>query len=60
MKNEYSFPLVIIAIVLGVTLYKQFSFDTLTFEQPAMAVIYGLTFAMTMYFLFKRKKQKED
>jgi hypothetical protein len=60
MKNEYSFPLLVIAIVLGATIFKQFSFDTLRFENPAMAVVYILTFLMTVYFIFRKNKQKEN
>ena len=57
-KKEYSFPLIIIAIVLGLTIYKQFDFKSFRFEQPVMAVVYILTFAMTLYFLFKKDKEK--
>ena len=58
-KKELSFPLIIIAIVLGWTIFKQFDFESLKFEKPAMAVIYGLTFLMTIYFIFKKDKNNE-
>jgi membrane protein DedA with SNARE-associated domain len=58
-RTEYSFPLIIIAIVLGWTIFKQFDFENLKFEQPAMAVIYIITFLMTVYFIFKKDKNKE-
>ena len=58
-KKELNSGLVIIAIVLGWTLFKQFDFENLKFEKPAMAVIYGLTFIMTIYFIFKKDKNKE-
>ena len=48
----------IIAIILGVTLYKQFDFQTMTFEKPAMAVIYGITFIAAIFFLIKGRKQR--
>jgi len=57
-KKGLSFPLLIIAIVIGATIFKQFDFKNLRFEEPAMAVIYILTFLMTVYFIFKSSKQK--
>ncbi|MBB2147087.1 hypothetical protein GM921_16400 [Pedobacter sp. LMG 31464] len=59
-KKGLSFPLIIIAIVLGATIFKQFDFKTFKFESPAMAVIYILTFIMTVYFLFKNNKEKQE
>ncbi len=58
-KKEYSFPLIIIAIVLGWTIFKQFDFGNLKFEKPAMGVVYILTFLMTVYFILKKDKDKE-
>lgn len=55
-KKELSIPLIIIAVVLGWTIFKQFDFENLKFEKPAMAVVYILTFLMTLYFIFKNKK----
>lgn len=57
-KKGLSFPLLIIAIVIGATIFKQFDFKNLRFEEPAMAVIYILTFLMTVYFIFKNSKEK--
>lgn len=59
MKNKKGlpFPLVIIAIVLGWTIVKQFDFENFKFEKPAMAVIYILTFVMTVYMIFKNNNQ---
>lgn len=59
-KSEYSFPLIIIAIVLGGTIFKEFDFENLTFEKPALAVVYVLTFVMTVYFIFKKDKTKAN
>lgn len=57
-KKQYTFPLIIIAIVLGWTIIRQFDFENLKFEKPAMAVVYILTFLMTVYFIFKKDKEK--
>ncbi|MFA6277633.1 MAG: hypothetical protein WC622_12830 [Pedobacter sp.] len=59
-KKGLSFPLIIIAIVLGVTIFKQFDFKSFKFESPAMAVIYILTFVMTVYFIFKNTKEEQE
>lgn len=58
-RKQHSFPLIIIAIVLGWTIFKQFDFENVKFEKPAMAVVYILTFLMTVYFIFKKDKDKE-
>lgn len=58
-KKEQPFPLIIIAIVLGWTIFKQFNFENLKFDKPLMAVVYILTFLMTVYFIFKRDKDKD-
>lgn len=56
-KKGIPFPLLIIAIVLGWTIVKQFDFENLKFEKPAMAVIYILTFVMTVYMIFKNNNE---
>ena len=59
-KKSISFTLSIVAIILGVTLYKQFDFKTFTFEKPALAAVYGITFIASVYFMVKgaRKQQR--
>lgn len=59
-RKEYSFPLIIIAVVIGWTIFRDFDFKNLKFEKPALAVVYILTFLMTLYFIFKKDKQKEE
>lgn len=53
MKN---FPFAIIAIILGVSLYRQFDIETLTFEKPALAIVYLIAFALSVFFLIKGRK----
>lgn len=57
-KKGQAFPFAIIAIVLGWTIYKQFDFENLKFEKPVLAVVYILTFLMSVYFLVKNTKEK--
>jgi len=48
---------VIIAIIIGGALYKQFDFENLTFEKPALSIVYGLTLVTTVYFLISNYKK---
>jgi membrane protein DedA with SNARE-associated domain len=57
-KKGQALPFAIIAVVLGWTLFKQFDFENLKFEKPALAIVYGLTFIMSVYFLVKNMKGK--
>ncbi|MBX2921628.1 MAG: hypothetical protein KF746_05475 [Chitinophagaceae bacterium] len=57
-KKGQSFPLLIIAIVLGWTIFKQFDFENLKFEKPALAIVYILTFILSVYLLIKNTKGK--
>lgn len=59
-KKGLSFPLLIIAIVLGWTIYKQFNFDNFKFEKPAIAVVYIIAFAIVVYLLVKKDKKKDN
>lgn len=59
-RKPVSFTLLVVAIILGVTLFKQFDFKTLRFEQPALAVIYLIVFVVSVYFLIKRPKNQSE
>ncbi len=52
-KKGLNFFFLIIAIILGSTLWKQFDFNTLKFQQPALAIIYIIVFVASVYFLIK-------
>ncbi|ETZ21974.1 hypothetical protein [Pedobacter sp. V48] len=58
-KKGISFLFLIIAIILGWTIFKQFDFKNLKFEKPALAVVYLITFIMSVYFLVKNVKKEE-
>lgn len=57
-KKAQVFPFGIIAIVLGWTIFKQFDFENLKFEKPTLAIVYILTFLMSVYFLVKNIREK--
>ena len=50
----------IIAIILGSAIYKQFDFENLKFEKPALAVVYIVTFIVSIYFLMKNYKNRPE
>ena len=52
------FPFGIIATVLAGAILEQFDFENLRFEKPALAVVYILTFLMTVFFLSKKTEEK--
>jgi hypothetical protein len=60
MENKKApiFALRISAIIIGVTLYKQFDFTTLKFENTALGVVYLLTLAFIVYVLIKDAMKK--
>jgi membrane protein DedA with SNARE-associated domain len=55
------FTFTIVAIILGVTLFKQFDFENLKFENTALAIVYLVVFVFAIYVLIKNfisKKQQ--
>lgn len=52
-KKSINFFFLMIAIILGSTIYKQFDFEHLKFENPALAIIYIVVFVASIYFLIK-------
>jgi len=59
-KKGPNFFLLIIAIILGSALYKQLDFEKLTFEQPALAILYLIIFVVSIYLLIKNYKNQPD
>lgn len=54
-----NFSFTIIAIILGVVIYKQFNFDTFEFKNNALAIIYILVFFFSIYILLKNKQKSK-
>jgi hypothetical protein len=59
-KKSLLFVFWVIAIILGVTLYKQFDFKNLTFEKPALAIVYFIVFVFSVYYLIKNSKKRSE
>jgi hypothetical protein len=47
-----------IVLILGWTLYKQFDFEQGRFEKPALAVVYSITFLLSLFFLVRGLTKK--
>lgn len=62
MKNKrtLSLPFLIIAIILGVALFKQFDFQTLKFENWALAIVYMVALAISIYVLVTSRKSEPE
>ena len=59
-KKLVNFFFVMIALILGWTLYKQFDFENLRFEHTGLAIIYMVVFVMSIYFLIKDFRKRPE
>lgn len=59
-RKAISFVCSITAIIIAVTLYRQFDFQNLTFKKPALAVVYFIGLAISIYFLVKKPKKQSE
>lgn len=63
MENKNNVPVFtfsIIAIIVGAALYKQFDFETLKFEKPALAVVYSIVFVFSVFVLIKNFRKRAE
>jgi predicted ferric reductase len=59
-KKATSFVFWIIAIILGVTLYKDFDFQNFKFEKPALAVVYIIVFVGCVFLIIKNFRKNNS
>lgn len=59
-NNPMTFTMSIVAIIVGVALYKQIDLKTMTVEKPALAVLYAVTFAGAVFILAKNFRKKVE
>ncbi len=45
---------IIIAVILGAAIYRQFDFESMKFEKQALVTIYAIAFIMSIIFMFKK------
>lgn len=58
MKKKLSIPLLIILIVIGSGIYRNFNFETMAFEKFWLGILYVVAFLLTLFFLLKPDKKK--
>ncbi|MCB0497049.1 MAG: hypothetical protein KDC79_12995 [Cyclobacteriaceae bacterium] len=52
-KKGISIVLLIPAIIIGVALFNEFDFESYKFKNPALAFVYFLGFALSIFFQFR-------
>ena len=62
MKNKktLNFFFVIITIIIGRALFKQFNFENLTFRHTGLAIIYIITLIFSTYIIIKSYSNKPE
>jgi uncharacterized membrane protein len=55
-----TFIMSVIALILVVTLFKQFDFENLRFEKMGMAVVYSIALVIAIYLLVKGLKNNNS
>jgi len=52
-NNPMTFTMGIVAIIVGVALYKQIDFKTMTVEKVGLSIVYAVTFLAAVFVLVK-------
>lgn len=60
MKNKigFNFFFAMIAFTLGLALLREFDFQTFTFKNTALGILYLLVFIVSVYLTFKKKSNE--
>jgi hypothetical protein len=56
-NRNFSLPFLIVATILGITIYKHFDFNTFTFKESWLDYIYIITFLYVVFILLKKKSK---
>jgi hypothetical protein len=59
-NNAPVFALTIVAIIVGVALYKLIDFKNFTIEKPALAAIYFVTFVFSVFVLIRNSNRNSE
>ncbi|MCG6188097.1 hypothetical protein [Maribellus maritimus] len=59
-KKGLSIVLLIPTIIIGVAIFQEFDFENLKFENPALAFVYFIGFALSIIFQFKNFKKRHE
>ena len=58
IKIVPNFFSIVIALIVGGALLREFDFQDMSFENPALAVVYSIAFILSIGFMIKRSKNK--
>jgi len=59
-KKGVKFIFVVVAFILGLTLFRHFDFKTVSFKMPTLDIIFLIAFIVTIYLLIKDFKKKTE
>ena len=59
-KKGANFIFVVVAFILGMTLFKHFDFKTFSFKMPALDIIFLITFIVSIYLIIKNYKKRVE
>ena len=57
MKIKPNYFSVVITVILGVAIFKQFDFQNMKFEKPAIAIVYFIALIIGVGFVLKKSKK---
>lgn len=58
-KLSFNLPFALIAFPIGLALFREFNFQNLTFKNPALGILYLITFIVLIYLMLKKQKTTE-
>lgn len=54
------FPILVIVVILGGALVKEFDFTAFRFGDPPLALVYLFSLGLALYFIFRRDRKGTD
>jgi len=56
-KNHIGWlPFAVLAVVLGMAVFKQLNFESMSFKKPALGILYSLSFILSVVLMLTSKK----
>lgn len=53
------FPIQVCLIIIGVSLFREFDFETNRFRNLALVLVYLFAFGLSLFFVFRGKKEEK-
>ncbi|GEM_PF-6006127 len=57
MKKKLSIPLLIILVIIGSAIYRNFNFEAMKFEKFWLGILYIFTFLLTLFLMIYPDKK---